>query len=83
MKRAFLARSIPVAVALLAAIVPAEAHNTAHPLSIEGNWFAALLIVLGAAASLVLLIRGVLFIDERDAWLRRGRGNGDDYWIKD
>jgi len=69
-------------VALIAAVAPAEAHNTAHPVSIEGNWFVALLIAVGAAASLILLVRGVLFLDKRDAWLRRG-GEGNDWWIKD
>jgi predicted cobalt transporter CbtA len=79
--KAFLARSLLVAAALFAlAGAPAHAHETAQPLSIEGNWFVALMIALVALWSVILLIRGVLHIDERDAWLRRG-GNGNDWWI--
>jgi hypothetical protein len=83
MKHVSLIHALLIAsVALIAAIAPADAHNTAHPVSIEGNWFVALLIALAAVASLILLIRGVLFIDERDAWLRRG-GNGNDWTFRD
>ena len=78
MKGAFL---MTASIALAAG--QAEAHNHAHPVSIEGNWFIALLIAIAAFAALIMFVRGVLFIDERDAWLRRGGRNGDDYWIRD
>lgn len=77
------ARSFCAAIALLfIASAPAEAHRTAQPVSIEGNWYIALIIAFVALVSLILLIRGVLFIDRRDAWLRRGAGDGD-WWISD
>lgn len=68
---------------LLLASTTAQAHAKAQPVSIEGNWFAALMIALFALWSLLLLIRGVLFIDKRDAWLRRGAGDGNDWWMSD
>ncbi|MBI1213898.1 MAG: hypothetical protein GC190_20745 [Alphaproteobacteria bacterium] len=89
MKNASPLRTLALRVAGIAAALaltfasPAQAHNHAHPVSIEGNWVVALVIVLVALWGLVLLVRGVLFIDERDAWLRRGAGNGNDYWIRD
>jgi hypothetical protein len=74
----------PIAAALIAlATATAQAHNHAHPVSIEGNWPVAVVIAVVAIAALVFLVRGVLYIDQRDAWLRRGGRNGDDYWIRD
>lgn len=77
-----LARMFSIAVLLLLASAPAEAHRTAQPVSIEGNWSIAVVIALAALLALILLIRGVLFLDRRDAWLRRGAGDGD-WWISD
>jgi hypothetical protein len=78
MKRAFL-----TTVLIALATVQAQAHNQAHPVSIEGNWLVAVVIAVVAIAALIFLVRGVLYIDQRDAWLRRGGRNGDDYWIRD
>ena len=60
----------------------AHAHATAQTPSISGNWGVALVIALFAVWGVILLVRGVLFLDERDAWLRRG-GEGNDYWMRD
>ena len=78
-----LTRTTIVAALIALATTQAQAHNHAHPVSIEGNWVVAVLIALVALWGLILLVRGVLFIDQRDAWLRRGGGDGDDYWLRD
>jgi uncharacterized membrane protein YjfL (UPF0719 family) len=72
-------------IALLGTLLPfanAFAHATAQTPSISGNWPVALAIVLAAIAALILLVRGALHLDERDAWLRKG-GEGNDYWMRD
>jgi hypothetical protein len=66
----------------LCCVTDAHAHATAQTPSISGNWLVALAIVLAAIAALILLVRGALFLDERDAWLRKG-GEGNDYWMRD
>lgn len=84
MKSSALARAVLFAIVLLqGGVSQANAHATAQPVSIEGNWFVALMIALVALWSLILLIRGILYVDQRDAWLRRGGGNGNDWWISD
>jgi hypothetical protein len=67
--------------ALLALLSSPCANAFARTPSISGNWGIALALVVAAAWMLVLLIRGVLFLERRDAWL--GRGAGDDYYMRD
>jgi len=72
-----------LALAMLVALATteAQAHNHAHPVSIEGNWLVAILIAVAGIAALIILVRAVLYVDRRDAWLRRGAK--DDFWIRD
>lgn len=76
------ARTAGLALATLASSV-SNAHAIAQTPSISGNWLAALGLALVGVWGLVLLVRGVLFLDERDAWLRRGRGEGEGWTFRD
>ena len=75
-------RATGLAVAILAGSA-SNASATARTPSISGDWPMALLLVVAAVAALVLLVRGVLFLDERDAWLRRGARKSNDWIIRD
>ncbi len=79
---AWLVRATGPAVAVLAGSA-SNAYATAHTPSISGDWPIALVLVVAAVAALVLLVRGVLFLDERDAWLRRGGRESNDWTIRD
>lgn len=71
------------ALAVLCMSPLAEARNFSHSPSISGNWGVALVIVIGAIALLVVLVRGVLFLERRDAWLGRGAKDRNDSWFSD
>lgn len=64
--------------AFLAAVEPADAN--AHPLSISGNGWVALLVIFVFVAVIFFLIIGSLKVEERDARLGR-RDNGTKGWI--
>jgi TRAP-type C4-dicarboxylate transport system permease small subunit len=79
-------RVAPVAVSLAlfcTTYAHAFARHTAQTPSISGNWPVAVAIALFALWALILVIRGVLFLERRDAWLGRGAQERDDYWISD
>ena len=70
-----------VATALAGAATPASAM--ARTPSISGGWPVALILLLVCIVMLFVLVRAVLFLDERDAWLRRGGGDGNDWTFPD
>ena len=80
--RAWLVRAAGLAVAIFAGSA-SNALATAQTPSISGDWLVALVLVAAAVAALVLLVRGVLFLDERDAWLRRSGRESNDWIIRD
>jgi|GEM_PF-3646390 len=67
------------AVALFAMVEPAAAE--AKPVSIEGNGWVAVLIILFFVAVIYLLVIGPLKIEERDARLRRSGDGGEHGWF--
>lgn len=67
------------AFALFAMAGPAAAE--AKPVSIEGNGWVAVLIILFFVAVIYLLVIGPLKIEERDARLRRSGDGGEHGWF--
>jgi hypothetical protein len=65
----FLLEAAATAIAFLASAGTADAH--VHPLSISGNGWVAILILLGFVAVIYFLIIGTLKVEERDARLGR------------
>jgi len=67
------------ALTLFAMAGPAAAE--AKPVSIEGNGWVAVLIILFFVAVIYLLVIGPLKIEERDARLRRSGDGGEHGWF--
>lgn len=65
--------------AWLALVEPAAAK--AKPVSIEGNGWVALLVILFFVAVIYFLVIGPLKIEERDARLRRSGDGGEHGWF--
>jgi hypothetical protein len=67
------------AVALIAMVEPAAAE--AKPVSIHGNGWVAVMILLVFVAVIYFLVIGPLKIEERDARLRRRADDGEHGWF--
>ena len=83
-RKAMISRSILekfeiAAAAFLVAVQPASAE--AKPVSIEGNAWVAILILLVLVAVIYFLVIGPLKIEERDARLRRNDGGAEHGWF--
>lgn len=57
------------------------ARATAHALTISGNAWVGIMIIIGFVAIIYFVIMGALQTEERDARLRRGGGGGEAGWF--
>ena len=79
----FVVAATTMATSFAGRIPNAYAGAHAHTPSISGNWLWAVGLVVVGITILVMLVRGALALDERDAWMRRGGGDGNDWTFPD